>query len=402
MLAALVVLGGAIYIAVDQTLGATGLQQLEARAQIVALRMTVDPLLSDRGPLSLTFGGATSGTFAVVVAPNGQTFGGAAELQLGLPVQSGVAVARTGRADVQEITLGDTPARVLSEPVQVAGRTFVVQVVQDRTAEQRTLDVLLLVLAGGGLLALAAAIAGGTVYAGRALVPIRESLRRQREFAADASHELRTPLAVIRASVEHLRHHPDAPVRSVGAALGDIEAEVGHMTSLVDDLLLLARTDSGAVDLEARPLDLAEVAVEALPALAQLAQDRNVRLQLDPAPAPLNGDQGRLRQLVAILVDNAIRHGPPGGEVLVRVRSGADGASLEVEDQGPGIPLADRERVFDRFWRAPDATAEGTGLGLAIARWIVEAHQGSIGVEDRPGGGARFHARLRGLPAPGH
>src|SRR4029077_9506639 len=132
----------------------------------------------------------------------------------------------------------------------------VVQVIQDRSSEQRTLDVLLTVLVVGGLLALAAAIIVGAAYAQRALVPVRRSLsgqrlalRRQREFAADASHELRTPLTIVRASVDDLQRPPPEPVASVGTALDDIQHEVGHLTSLVDDLLLLARSDSGALDL---------------------------------------------------------------------------------------------------------------------------------------------------------
>src|SRR5439155_7357599 len=150
------------------------------------------------------------------------------------------------------------------------GAQFVVQVVADRTAEARTLAGLLAVLLVGGLAAVVLAGAAGFAYAGRALVPIRESLRRQREFAADASHELRTPLAVIRASVEHLRRHRRRSVESVGSALEDIDAEVGRLTRMVDDLLLLARADSGAIALEHRPIDLADVAADALPPFTQL------------------------------------------------------------------------------------------------------------------------------------
>src|SRR5205814_3795675 len=135
--------------------------------------------------------------------------------------------------------------RLLTEPISTANGTYLLQVVQDTTSEHRTLAVLLAVLLAGGLLGLIGAIVVGALYAQRALVPIRESLRRQREFAADASHELRTPLAVIRSSVEHLERHKDEPVGAVGDALHDIGEEVEHLTALVGDLLLLARSDSG-------------------------------------------------------------------------------------------------------------------------------------------------------------
>ncbi|HEX5466321.1 MAG TPA: HAMP domain-containing sensor histidine kinase [Candidatus Limnocylindrales bacterium] len=395
-LAILVALGGALYVAVRGVLDSAGTDQLVQRAQIVADGLRADPFLADRGPLALTFGGPASGTFAIVVAPDGRVFASSVELRLGLPVTSGLTAARQGRLDVREVTLGQTPSRVLSEPVLAGGQTFVVQVVGDRSAEQRTLDLLVLILGLGGIIALGVAMAGGAVYAGRALVPIRESLRHQREFAADASHELRTPLAVVRASVEHLRRHPQEPVAAVGDALDDIDAESRHMTELVDELLLLARADSGAVQLEAQPVDLAEVTVEAMNALAALAATRGVRLYLDPSAAPLRGDPGRLRQLVTILVDNAVRHGRTGGQVAVRVRSDEGLATLEVVDDGPGIPEADRAHVFDRFWRAPGSDG-GSGLGLAIARWISEAHRGTIAVGASALGGARFEVRLRGL-----
>jgi signal transduction histidine kinase len=119
-----------------------------------------------------------------------------------------------------------------------------------------------------------------------------------------------------------------------------------------------------------------------------------VALELDVTPAPMDGDPTRLRQLVAILVDNAIRHAAVEGHVWVRVGSSPHQATLTVEDDGVGVRPEDRHRVFDRFWRAPDAPPGGSGLGLAIAAWIVDRHGGSIGVTDRAGGGACFEVRL--------
>jgi signal transduction histidine kinase len=174
----------------------------------------------------------------------------------------------------------------------------------------------------------------------------------------------------------------------------DITAEVDHLTALVEDLLLLARSDSGAVELSHDPLDLADLATDASEALAPLAAASQVRISVDPAPAPMTGDAARLRQLVTILVDNAIRHGPLGGTVGVAIRGDGHDVTLTVDDDGPGIPAADRERVFDRFWRAPDARPGGTGLGLAIGAWIVEQHRGTIAAIERPGGGSRFVVRL--------
>ena len=132
------------------------------------------------------------------------------------------------------------------------GQPAFLQIAQDRITEQQTLDAMIRVLLVGGAIVVLVALAFGAIYAERALVPIRDSLasqrgalRRQREFAADASHELRTPLTVVRSSVEHLRRQPEVPLREQAEALDDIDAEVTHLTGLVDDLLLLARSDRG-------------------------------------------------------------------------------------------------------------------------------------------------------------
>jgi signal transduction histidine kinase len=318
-------------------------------------------------------------------------------------------VTTAGDLDVREITLPNgTPCRVMSymaSDPRYPG--YKVQLVQSRTNEVALLDILGKVLLGGGLLALLGSLLAGYLYAGRALVPIRASidrrqgaLQRQREFAANASHELRTPLTVIGASVEDLKRNRRSKVEDVGEAIGDIEHEVRHMTALVEDMLLLARTDSGVVQVERVPLDLGDIAADAASSLVMLGQERGVKVILDPLPAPVTGDPLRLRQLVTILVDNAVRHSPSGSTVEARVRPVAGAALLQVDDHGPGIKPEDLPRLFERFWRADDAPAGGTGLGLAIAKWIVEQHGGQIGAVNRPEGGASFTVWLPNQPAP--
>ena len=129
-------------------------------------------------------------------------------------------------------------------------------------------------------------------------------------------------------------------------------------------------------------------------ALTKVASERDVAVTVDPAPAEIVGDPARLRQLVMILVDNAIRHSPAGGAVTVRVRSEAGSATLVVDDVGTGIEPDDLTRVFDRFYRGAGAAGGGTGLGLAIAAWIVERHGGQIAAANRPEGGARFTIQM--------
>jgi signal transduction histidine kinase len=407
-LAVLLLLGVVLFGAVARSLEASGSAQLVARADQVA-----------RGPQApdddvptggFIFGGLGSGTYALVADANGDPLLGPGPGQDrvpdGLPLADGIQAVREGAIrDIRTATVGagdqTVPVRVLTDEVQFRGRTLYLQIVGDRTTEVRTLAVLVIVLVLGGLVALLVAVGAGAGYASRALVPIRhslaaqrEALRRQREFAADASHELRTPLAVIRASVDDLERHREAPVASVGSALTDIRDEVDQLTAMVDDLLLLARSDSGALGLERLPLDLGDVASSGASALATLATERGVAVTVDPEPADLEGDAARLRQLVVILVDNAIRHSPSGGKVRVVVRRTGSDAVLTVDDDGPGIRPEDGPRLFDRFYRAPGAPGGGTGLGLAIAASIVGAHGGTITAMNRPEGGARFTARL--------
>ncbi len=410
----LLLLGVAIHAAVRDSLADTSVGRMSQRAQRILDYLDRPGL---RPPRFDPFLGEDSGTFAYIVdATDGAVLAGARFSQPveGVPDIAGVSAAMTAGRDVRDAALRattfddhvvDIPVRILSQRATSGDR--VVQVVQDRTAEVETLDSLLRVLIGGGVLALVLASVLGALYASRALVPIRASLtarrdalRRQREFAADASHELRTPLAIVRASIEDLRLHPEQPVAEVGQALDDIDAEVAHMTALVEDLLLLARSDSGSLDMTLEPVELGDVATDVASVMMGAAGARKVRLAIDPQPVMVLGDPLRLRQVVTILVDNAIRHSPEGGEVIVRVRREDAAARLVVADQGAGIRVADLPHVFDRFWRAPGSPADGTGLGLSIAAAIVTRLGGRIGAGARADGGAVFTVELPvdGLP----
>src|SRR5664280_2349898 len=404
----LVILESAVYWIVSDRVESTARDQLTAAA---TRQVGTDD------PYGFTIEGPTAGLIAIVVDPQGNVGvpHGLLTIPIGLPDPASLAAVNTvGQLDIRNIVLPNgTPCRILtgfSASPRFAGDK--VQWAQLRTGEVSLLNTLGVVLLIGGGAALLAALLTGYLYAGRALVPIRASidrrqaaLQRQREFAANASHELRTPLTVIGASVEDLKRNRRSKVEDVGEALGDIEAEVAHMTALVEDMLLLARTDSGVVQIERVPLDMGDIAAEAAGMLSAVGQESGVSVVLDPLPAPVSGDPMRLRQLVTILVDNAIRHSPAGSTVTVLVRPEAGvplfplgGAILQVDDQGTGIKPEDLPRLFERFWRADDAPAGGTGLGLAIARWIVDQHGGSIGAVNRPEGGASFWVRLPNVP----
>jgi len=395
----LLALGFTIHVTVRDSLASGATAEALARADAVAAYVERGGPFS-QAPLAITMTGRGSSTFAYLAAQgtDGLEFFEAKDFAEPAPPDR-IALDRAWAAerDVTELLIDGAPWRILTDTRRAGDGRYAIQVFQDRAAEQRALETLGATLIVGGLLALIGAMVVGAFYAGRALVPIRQSLadrrlalQRQREFAADASHELRTPLTVVRSSVEHLRAHGDRPVAEVGTALDDIDAEVAHLSALVEDLLLLARADSGALDLSLQPVELGDLATEASAALAAPAAGRGVAVQVDPEPVMVAGDPVRLRQLVTILVDNAVRHSPSQGVVEVTIRRERADAVLTVLDQGPGIPPDDLPKVFDRFWRGAGETAGGAGLGLAIAAAIVTRHAGRIGVANRPRGGAAF------------
>lgn len=222
----------------------------------------------------------------------------------------------------------------------------------------------------------------------------RESEARMRRFIADASHELRTPLTSIRGFAEFHRQVPDADVTRL---LARIESEAARMGLLVEDLLLLARLDQQR-PLQAEPVDLLAIAVDAVNDTRILSPDRDVSLLIDgDAALIVLGDEVRLRQVVGNLMSNATTHTPEGTPITVRVGATGGNAFVEVADKGPGLTAEQAERVFERFYRAdPSRTrpSGGSGLGLAIVDSLVRAHGGTATVQTAPGAGAAFRIVL--------
>lgn len=232
-----------------------------------------------------------------------------------------------------------------------------------------------------------------------ALDRVQAYIALQRRFVADASHQLRTPLAVLKTQVAMARRDDDPQSRY--EALAAIDGSVDSMARLVNQLLTLARAEPGGAALRKDVLDFNEVTRTALESLAGIAFDRAIDLSFEAAPAalPVRGHVTLLRELVLNLVENALRHIPQGSAVAVKLEQGEAGLLLVVADNGPGIPEADRERVFQRFHRLAPATVEGTGLGLAIVREIVTAHDGTIALmETQPPPGLRVEVRLPAAP----
>jgi heavy metal sensor kinase len=218
----------------------------------------------------------------------------------------------------------------------------------------------------------------------------------QRQFLADASHELRTPLTVICTALETSLRTREPDAARLQETMKVLHAEARRMHRLVEDLLTLARADSGELPLERAPVQLEEVVKEACEAVEWMLERRRLRLDLEDE-VTIAADADRLRQLVLNLLSNAAQHTPPDGEVQVVVQRSDGRALLTVRDNGEGIPPEHLPHVFERFYRADSARSSrhgGTGLGLAICRWIAEAHGGALSVQSERGRGTAFTASL--------
>jgi len=211
---------------------------------------------------------------------------------------------------------------------------------------------------------------------------------RLRTFVADASHELRTPVTVIRSHTEFIQRVPVELPEEVEAALRRVAAEADRTGQLVEDLLLLARLDSGRALLEI-DVDLTRLVMDAVGDAHRVDPDRRWQLDLTEVPVVVRGDEHRLHQAVANLLANASAHTPPGTTVIARVRAdpATDTAVIVVHDDGPGVPAALAPHVFDRFVHdaASSSTTAGSGLGLSIVAAIAHAHGGTVEVASRPG-----------------
>ena len=228
-------------------------------------------------------------------------------------------------------------------------------------------------------------------------------LRRIRtEFVGNLSHELRTPLSTVRLLTESLTleaEKTDLPPR-VRESITKIDVETGHLVQIVNELLDLAKIEQGDAPMRHDDVDLVRVADEAVSRLRTYADRQEVTLRVKTEPGlatTVEGDEDRLGQLLANLIHNAIKFSPVGGEVVVHVRGDKENVLVEVEDHGPGIPQADRNRIFERFYKVDRARSRGrggTGLGLAIARHIVDRHRGHIWVQSEEGSGSSFFVSL--------
>lgn len=400
---------GALVVAVGAATAVVGIsildQELDRALRAAAsayLEQVGGEVTPEEGEVPESHEPQASDTFFLVLDAAGAVVANPSGVPLvALPDLAAVEAARTSGSDLRTVDAAGTRVRLLTVPIADDKATTgwlqagTVMTLHDRQAGGLVLAVLLV-----GAVGLVGAALATLWITGRALVPIRAAFETERRFVADASHEIRTPAAVIRSSAEVLQR--EELVAPPGRPLvDDIVGEADRLGRLVEDLLALAASEQGSLTVETAPLDLVALARTAVRRAAPLAEGRGLRLRGPDDGAPpiaADGDADRLLQVLLILLDNAFRHSPPGGEVsLAATRVPGGRARLEVLDEGPGVPIAMREKIFEPFARMPGSRSRadaGSGLGLAIARRLVELHGGTLSMDDAPGGGARFVVEL--------
>ena len=358
------------------------------------------------------------------------------------PLPESKALLSQGDDRVVAIAQPIAPIRVLTRRGRIKSRPVIIQVGRSEAPMRQEMRQLVLMLVLGLPLAVAVAGLGGYTLARRALLPIERmteraqsitaerlsdrlpvdnpddemgrlalvfnetlgrlqaSFEQMRRFTADVSHELRTPLTSIRSvgEVGLREHRDDAAYRGI---IGSMLEEADRLASLVDRLLTLSRAESGQSKLSIDEVDLRELADNVASHLGVLAEEKRQSIVVEGPESPrASADRLVLRQALISLVDNAIKFSPAGGCIRIRVSENAQSGIVDVIDSGRGVDAADRARIFDRFYRAADGTAQesGSGLGLSIAKWAVEANGGRLTLEASEGSGSTFRITVPGRP----
>lgn len=362
-----------------------------------------------------------------------------------LPLSSeGLQAVQGGQAWLETVKIENERLLIHSKPVESGGRLIgVVQVARSLAEQDRTLNTLrtILIIAGGAVLL--AAFGGGWLLAGAALRPInritqtaeaigtdrdfdrrvtysgprdelgrlattfntmlselqaayrqvQQALQSQRRFVADASHELRTPLTTIRGNLALLEREPPISPEDRVAVLADIADECERLIRLVNDLLVLARADAGQ-SLHTEPVAIRPIVEEVCRQVSLLAPDRTIECHISDG-AVANGNRDAIKQVLLILMDNALKYTPADGRISVETAVSNGRVSVSVSDTGPGIDPSVLPHIFERFYRGDYArSGTGTGLGLSIAKVLVEAQHGTLSAESRVAQGSRFTIEL--------
>ncbi len=285
-------------------------------------------------------------------------------------------------------TIDGIPVRLLTYVVPEGEKVAIFQIGRYLSAQQRVLQELLnTMIVLGGLVTLLFGLASW-ILAGRTIKPSQQAWDKQQTFIANASHELRAPLTLIHAGVELSLRKAETPEQK--ELLSDVLSDANYMNKLIEDLLLLSRLDTGALKLDLQSIRMDAFTLEIFRQLERLAKTQSIKLTKSTDDLTLTADPVRLKQVLLIIFDNAIRNTPSGGQVNFEVKGQGEKALLSISDNGPGIPDGLVDKVFERFYKVDDQSSmdyRGSGLGLSIAKSLVEAQHGSIKITSAPGQG---------------
>src|SRR5829696_8810613 len=321
---------------------------------------------------------------------------------LGLPFGELVRQAKQEGSMVAATVDGpEGPVRVVSVPVFDSGEmTAIIQAAQSRQIVWEMVNRLVLVLASVGLVALLLTGVGGLLISRRAMRPVWDALHRQRAFVGNASHELKTPLTLIKLNAEIVAREPTSPRNR--KVIEDQLSEIDRMNTLVSDLLVLARLDADKLGVSCETFDLAKIIAETADRFILRAAEEEILLDIDlPGELTALGDPRWTGQILAALLDNAMRFTPSGGRVDIAGRTDDGRVEASVTDTGPGISSEHLPHIFERFYRADTTrrrSSGGTGLGLAIARDLAAIQGGEVVARNVKNGGASFTLSLPASP----
>lgn len=272
-------------------------------------------------------------------------------------------------------------------------KTRIIQLLVDINSTEEVINNLLYILLMGGAIMVIISIAVSWFLAGKSMKPIIESWKKQKQFVEDASHELRTPLTTVKSRLELLLRDPESKIIDKYDDIEPALSEVNRLNRLVADLLTLARSDSNVIEIEHNRIDVKSIIERIIEPYVEIGEMQGKTVSIDLSPTVILGDESRIKQLIIILMDNAIKYTQQGDFIKIVTKEVDNKAILQVEDSGIGVKQENKTKIFERFFvEDKSRTREngGTGLGLSIAKWIVLKHNGTIEAKDNISKGTRF------------
>lgn len=284
--------------------------------------------------------------------------------------------------EIFDVSLENYNFRSIAFPVKIENKSFTVQLLTNTNGERDVLKNLLNILVLGGVIILLISIGASWYLTNKSMVPIVNSWKKQREFVENASHELRTPLTIIQSKIEQLLKHPNSRIIDKIDDISPALSETRRISKMVSDLLTLARADSNTTEIEKKKVKMSSLISRVIEPYIEFGEVQDKQVVFNAVnDIELFCDEGRIHQLLVILLENAMKYTEEGGTILLKSYVNDNKYIIQVEDNGIGVKEENREKIFERFFREDKARSRdtgGSGLGLSIAQWIVNKHNGTI------------------------